>query len=364
MPKRIATILAPKDLGPAGTEVIDIKAKDVFSRINMSWRVTNVTVSVMLDAVTACISKIELVDGSEVLASISAAELQAINFYDNLVMPHHKISLTVGGYFEVGLSLDFGRHLWDPEMAFDPNKFKNPQLKITWDEDACNTSAAVNEFAVYGHAFGEGGPSPSGMLVNREIKQYAMAASSHEYTDLPTDRVIRKLIIRGYSTDHDPVTLFDTIKLSIDNDAHVPLEIKAAQLDRILAATYPRIKEFHTLDAAVTAKTLYSALSKDQQISISYDGTAFVTATSLFAVATWTGAKCALAASVTIGAKNAEVSGQMPGNCFPIDFGLPNEKASWLQAQGMGSVDLDILSSSDADSGDTTYLVVQQYRPY
>lgn len=364
MSKRIATILAPQDVGTAGTKVIDITAKDVISRIDISWRCTNVTVSAMLDAVTACLSKIELVDGSEVLGSISGAELQAINFYDTKRMPHHEISLTVGGYFEVGLSLAFGRHLWDKDFAFDPTKFKNPQLNITWDEDACNTSVEVNELAVYGHAFGNNGPTPSGMLVNREIMQYAMAASSHEYPDIPTDRLLRKILIRGYTTDHDPITLFDTIKLDADNGLYVPIEIKAAQLDRMLSRNYPRIHEKYTLDAAVTAKTIYSALSMDQQISISYDATAFVTAQSKFAVATWTGAKCALSASVDIKGNNAEVSGRMPGNCFPLDFGIPDEPESWLEAQDYGSLELDLLSSSDADSGDTAFIVVQQVRPY
>ena len=361
--KRIATILAPQDLGPAGTKIIDINLKDVISRIDMFWKVTNVTVSVMLDAVTACISKIELIDGSEVLASVSGAEIQGIDFHDTKIMPHHKISLTVGGFFECGLSLNFGRFLWDPVYGFDPTKFKNPQLKVTWDEDACNTSAVVNEFAGYAHCFGDPRPSPMGMLVNRQIKQYAMAASSHEYSDLPTDRVIRKVMLRGYSTDHDPITLFDTIKLNVDNDKEVPIEIKAAQLDKMLANNYPRINEFYTLDDAVTIKEIFSALSRDQLMSISYDDTACVD-TGTHAEQVWTGAKCTTTVSVLYKAQYAEVSGRMPGNCFPLDFGLPNEPESWLQAQKTGSLILDLLSSSDADSGDTTYIVVQQVRPY
>lgn len=362
--KRIATILAPQDLGAAGTKVIDINARDVLSRIDLSWKCTNATVSVMTDAVTASLSKIELVDGSEVLASISGAELQGINYHDRKVMPHHEISLTVGGFFEAGLSLDFGRHLWDSQYAFDPTRFNNPQLKVTWDEDACNGSVVVNEFAAYGHAFGNGEATPNAMLVNREIKQYAMAASSHEYTDLPTDRPIRKIILRGYTTDHDPITLFDEIKLSVDNDKEVPIDIKAAQLDRMLAAKYPRILEHYTLDDAVTAKTIYSALSSDIGIDIQYDETLFVTAQTKFALPTITGAKIALAASVDIKAQTARVSGRMPGNCFPLDFGIAGEPASWLQAQNVGSLELDLLSSSDADSGDTTYIVAQQVRSY
>ena len=364
MPKRLSTILAPQDLGAVGTEVIGITAKDVISRIDIFFKVTNATVSVMLDAVTAGLSKIELVDGSEVLVSISGAELQAINYYDSKVMPHHELNLTVGGFFEIGLSLDFGRFLWDTEFAFIPTNFSNPQLRITWDEDAVNTSAVVNELAVYAYSFGDEGPSPAAMLINRQIKEYAEAASSTEYSKLPVDRVIRKIILRGFSEDHDPIAQFDTIKLSNDNDAHVQLEITAADFDRILAKVYPRIHEFYTLDAVVTAKTIYSALSKDQQISISYDETPFVTAQSLFALPAWTGAKCALAASVDIKADTAEVSGRMPANCFPLDFGLPNEPDTWLKAEDFGSLLLTLKSSSAADSGDTTSIVVQQVRPY
>jgi len=361
MAQRIATLYAPQDPGADTTEIIDIKPKDVISAIDIHFKVTNVTVSVMLDAVAACMPKIELIDGSDTIMSVSGAELQAIDFYDRLVMPHHEISLTVGGFFEVGLTHYFGRALWDPVFAFDPTRFKNPQLRVQFTQAACNTNADVVEMAVYAHCFGEGGASPTGMLVNREIQEYAMAASSHKYPDLPVDRPIRKILLRGYSEDHDPIALFDKIKLSADGGSYIPIEVAADQLDRMLAKRYPRVHEMYTLDGVVTAKTIHSALSKDQQMSISYD----VNAAGAFAVATWTGALCELAASVaTVQALAAEVSGRMPGNCFPLDFGTPDLPESWLQAQNFGSLELDLLSSADADSGDSTHVVVQQVRNY
>lgn len=361
MAQRIATLYAPQDPGADHAVIVDIKPKDVISAIDISFKVTNVTVSVMLDAVTACLPKIELIDGSDTILSISGAELQAIDFYDRLVMPHHEISLTVGGFFEVCLTHYFGRALWDPLFAFDPTRFKNPQLRIEFTQAACNTSADVVEMAVYAHCFGEGGPVPNAMLVNREVQEYAMAASSHKYPDLPTDRPIRKILLRGYSTDHDPIALYDTIKLNAEGGAYIPLEIKADQLDRMLSNKYPRVNEMYTLDAVVTEKLIYSALSKDQQISVSYD----VNAPGAFAVPAWTGALCTLAASVaTQQALHAEVSGRMPANCFPLDFGVPELPESWLQAQNFGSLELDLLSSAAADSGDSTHVVVQQVRPY
>lgn len=363
MLNRIATVFSPADLTEAGTKVIPIDISDVISRIDFFWQCTNVTVSAMLDAVTACLSSIELVDGSEVISSVSGAELQGVNFYDRKIMPHHEISLTVGGYFEVGLSLDFGRWLWDTEYAFDPKRFTNPQLLVTWDEDACNTAAEVNRFSSYAHVFEPGVATPGAMLVNRRVKEYPMVGTSHEYTKLPVDRIMRKVLIRGYSEDHDPIALFDTIKLNLDGEKEVPINIKAEDLDRYLALVYPRIHEFYTLDAAITAKTLYSALSKDQQVSISYDATV-IAATATFAVATWTGAKCALSASIDIKGNDMEVSGRMPANCFPLDFGVPGDPATWFPANQYGSAVLDLLDSSDADSGDTVYLVVQQVMPY
>jgi len=361
MKPRRATLYAPQDPGADTTLIIDIKPRDIISAIDIFFRVTNVTVSVMLDAVTACIPSIELVDGSDTIFSISGAELQATDFYDRLVMPHHEINLTVGGYFEIGLTHYFGRYLWDKVFAFDPTRFKNPQLKVQFVQAACNTNGDVVEMAAYAHCFGDPGPNPSGMLINREINQHTMLANTHRYPDLPTDRIIRKVLLRGYSTDHDPIALFESIKLRADGGGYVPLELRADMLERMLVQKYPRINEMYTLDGVVTAKTIHSALSSDQQISIGYD----VIAAGAFAVPTWTGALCELAASVaTVQALTAEVSGRMPANCFPLDFGVPDDPDSWLQAQDFGSLELDLLSTGDADVGDITHVVVQQVRPY
>ncbi|HDZ62618.1 MAG TPA: hypothetical protein ENH40_05690 [Nitrospirae bacterium] len=362
--KRIATILSPKDLGAAGTEVIDITLKDVISRITLIWACTNVTVSVMLDTVLACLTKIELVDGSNVLFSLSGKEAQALNFFNRKVMPYNALSLTVGDEFIAEVSIDFGRYLYDTTLAFDPMKFNNPQLKITWDEDACNTSVIVNSLQIYAHIFEGGGVSPTGFLQAKEQFQYAMAASSHEYLDLPIDLTIRQILLRAHSPVHSPVTLLDTIKITEDNDNRVPLNMKANDYFRMMKAYYPRIYEKVTYDAAVTAKTIYATVSEELDININYDGTAFVTAQSLFAVPTYTGSKVALAASVDIGALSGHISGMLPHNCIPIPFGDQNDIKDWLTLEGVGNLRADILSSSDADSADTGYLITEQLRSY
>jgi len=364
MSKRIATISAPADLGAAGTKTMSIKIRDLISSIRMSWLFTIVTVSVMTDNVLACIEKIELSDGGDILFSLSGEEAQALNFYDQKVMPKNAVGLKVGDICEANFDINFGRFLYDPKLALDPTKFTNLQLSIKWDEDAANGSAVVNSFAAYANIDDNPAEAPVGFLSAQEIKQYAMAASTHEYTDLPVDKDLRKILIRGLSTDHDPITLFDNLKVSADNDKEVLLDMSAAYFYRIEKLKYPRITEKYHLDEAVTAKTIYANVSKDGEIAISYDGTAFVTAQSKFAVATWAGAVIALTASVDIKGMDAVVTGECPHNSFAIDLGDPEDIDSWFKVADVGSLKADISSSSDADSGDTTFLVVQQLRKY
>lgn len=362
--KRLTTLLAPTDLGAAGTKTVDIDTTGVISRMIIRFRLTVVTVSVMTKMVTDTISKIEIVDGGTVLFSASGGDAFALPYWEGHALPYQNISLTVGGFFECAILVNFGRWLYDPMLAFTPERFSNPQLKITWDEDACNASVVVNEFSV--HAYEDDSPpggGPSGFLMTKEVKSYAMTASAHEYTELPTDYPVRMLLVRGYSEDHAPVTLLSRLKLDVDNGRVVLVDHDIDDLFEILSS-YPVIQVPVVLDNAVTAKTLFMPVSEDPQISVEYDATAFVTAQSKFAVPTYTGPKCALSASVDIKGQTAKIAGRLPACTLAIPFGDLKEPDSWLDIVGSRSLRADITATSDADSGDTTALVVQQYVRY
>ena len=201
---REVEIFSPADLGTTGTKVIDINIEDSLSAIELLWQTTVVTVSDMTAPHPACISKVELVDGSDVLVSLSGEELQALCFYTMGYMPLDEITVVVGDYMRSAMPIYFGRYLYDPELAFDPKKFKNPQLKVTWDEDAANASVVANELTVRGMAFDEKKINPIGMLTSKEIKSYTPVASGYEYTTMPTDHPYRFLMIQSEATDKNP----------------------------------------------------------------------------------------------------------------------------------------------------------------
>ncbi len=361
---RKAIIDAARDYGTAGTEVIDIMVKEQISRISIIASFTNITVSVMLAAVAACIPKIELVDGSKIIMSTSAARLIAFNYFDHKQMPHDALSLTVGDTFEFTVHLDFGRFLFDPVYALRPEMFSNLQLKITWDEDACNTSVVVNSIGVYADIDDQPpGGAAKGYMRIQDQYSYAMAASSHEFPRLPSDEIIKRIIVQPFSDDHAPSAMLTNVKVDIDNGRFLPYDIPVPKHIKYLTK-YPDITRKYTMDAVVTAKTIYAAMSEDVGIVIVYDGTAFVTAQSLFAVATITGALIELAASLDIAALTAIISGKLPYHCIPFDFGDEYLVESWLNMDARANFRLDIEASSDADSGDTCTVSLQTVRMY
>ena len=365
MSKRTAILMAPTDVGAAGTRVIDISLRGNISRIAVLWRCTVVTVSAMIGNLMNCITRLEVIDGSEVLFSATGSQAQGINFYEEKVLPLHHLSLTVGDEYRAVVHINFGRWLWDNLLALNPAHFDNLQLRISYDEDACNTAVVVNAMSVL--AYVDDDPAtggPNGFLLTREVQSYPMAVSGHEYITIPTDYPIRALYLRAWSTDHDPRTLLTNVKLSVENDKSVPFDIPSAELIDLVCSRYGEIGGHMIMDAVVTANVIYLPVSQYPSLAIEYGVTAFVTAQSHFALSVFTGGLDTVAASVDITKITAEWKGYIPHETIPLELGDMDDPATWLPVAGLKDVRLDVQASADADAGDTGTVVVQQARYY
>ena len=361
---RTTSLLPAKDVGAAGTEVIDINVKQPISRINIYWQTKIVTVSVELAALMECITKIELVDGSDVLFSLTGEELFALNYYDRGQIPDYEASLTVADFTKVALSIDFGRYLWDPKYALDPLKFRNLQLKITHSEAAANTSVVLNELIVEALIFDEKAITPAGFFQSKEVFTYTPATSASEFIDLPTDHIIRKLLIQSDSTDKNPFEVLDQIKLSEDNDKRVVFDIDGEEFFRTWKFMFPRFEYKMRLDLVVTAKTVFGVPSYDGDMKIVYDETPFVTAQSIFAQAVFTNNKIALAASIDIKADTATIGGYLPLSVMCWPMGMQEDDTDWYDATRVGSLQLINKGASSVGSSPEAKIILQQLRRY
>ena len=131
----------------ASTKTIDLDLVDPVTALYFEFEAVNGTTVNEDNFISDVVTKIEIVDGSEVLASLNQFELEAMHFYKLGRQPTLYPSEWASGTQRHGAFLLFGRKLYDKEFAIDFTKFRNPQLKITWNLAALVAVSATDAFA-------------------------------------------------------------------------------------------------------------------------------------------------------------------------------------------------------------------------
>jgi hypothetical protein len=362
MKYRLATILDRENHTVDTTKVIDLNLADPVSQMVIIYEPMNGNQSHGDGHPAKCITKIELVDGSDVLFSLTGLEAQAIDWYHNKVEPANILWYLNDNASEMVYNLNFGRYLWDPVYAFDPKKFTNPQLKITIDIDAGGSLADAGNLTVLANIFDQKEVSTEGFLMHKEIKDYTLASAAHEYTDLPTDHIYRKLFARIQKYGTGPEYCFDKIKLSEDNDRRVPINHSFSEILRaIMGGTRP-YREWIIGPGTTTAQKFYCTPCY----------------WPAFGAAQWRSAvaDCQIAIYAGDGGEFSEsqgaagpnwqtlVEGWCPHGMIEIPFGIQDDSGDWYDATKLGSLRLDILSKSGMSSSESCQVCLQQLRKY
>lgn len=359
---RLATILDRENHTADTTKVIDLNLQDPVSQMQILYEPMNGGQAYSDGHPARCITKIELVDGSNVLFSLSGVETQAADWYHRKKEPPNILLYLNNNASEMLFNMNFGRHLWDPVYAFDPRKFKNPQLKITIDINAGGSLADAGQLTVLAHIFDEKELSPVGMFVHKEIKDYALAAGTHEYIDLPTDEVYRKLFMRIQKYGSGTELCFNTIKLSEDNDRRVPINHTISQILRALIGQTRPYREWIIGPGTTTAQNFHctatywpafaaaqwrSAVADDQIAIYGGDGGRF-TESQGAAGPNW----------------QALVEGWCPHGVIELPFGLQDDPVDWYDVTKLGSLRLDVKSGATMAITDSCQVFLQQVRKY
>ena len=122
---RKAIMLTAEACTAAATKIIEFKGKEIISRIRIQLKLTN-NGSTPTAHPAEAITKIEIVDGSDVLWSLTGKECQALNFYSTGKPAFDIIDYINDEYCVPMMNINFGRWLWDEDLAFDPTRFNNP----------------------------------------------------------------------------------------------------------------------------------------------------------------------------------------------------------------------------------------------
>lgn len=242
----------------SGTKTIDIDFKKPISRIEMTYKTTKVLYG-MTAAGPANIPKIELVDGSKPLHSLCGYTNQALAYYSrgNVSMEHGQHIPTLS---EVDIyAIDFGRFLWDPLLAFDPVRFSNPQLKITWNRALADTSVSVDSMEIWAELFDEKTPSPMGFLSAREMwAGNFLADNSVNQVELPDDEVIRQILVRANEATYEPWHQVDIAKLDEAGSGAVIFDYPDLEMYyRRMKSRWPMMHTTFYVEPTSTARIFY-----------------------------------------------------------------------------------------------------------
>lgn len=332
----IETLLAAKDLGGAGTEPIKITLNKPISRIDMTFKTTKAGYAMSAPA-PANIPKIELKDGSTVLHSLSGYQNQALAYYNRpgIAMEHGQHIPTLA---EVDIyTIDFGRYLWDELLAFDPKKFANPYLYVTWDEDVSDTSVTVNGLEVFAHYFDEKPVSPFGFLAAEEIYNAAAPADdSHDDVDIPDDRQIRQILLRAYRDAYEPWYQLDQARLKEEGPNRTIFDFTDLEMYyRRMKSIWPMLQIPLVIEPTTSERAYYVAPTDFWAFAV---GIPMSVAPSLYVNTTsMKGGKLAAIASASEQIAGM-ACGYLPWHHFQFPLGRQNDPADWFDPKGKSPV--------------------------
>lgn len=363
MKYRLATLLERTAYAADKTEIIDIDVSDPMTQIQVVYECLGASTATFQGHPALCVTKIELVDGSDVLFSLSGKEAQALDFYHNKKVPPNLLYYLEGIYAEQIFNLNFGRFLYDTRLALDPMKFKNLQLKISVDINGGGRSSAAGYLSVLAHLFDEKVIAPEGFLMAKEIKTYTLAAASHEYTDLPVDYPYRKLLLKAQAYGYYPDVEIDTIKLSQDVDKKIPFNQTMRQIIRaIQAQTPPWIEHMHISCPAAGGSVNYHTPTYEVGFALTpWDVPA--SATTTLAADYGDGGRGRFSSTSTIGNIQAIIRGWLPHGAVEIPFGLQDEIDDWFDPSAIKNLKLDVKGGASLGAG-TAEIFLQQFRRY
>jgi hypothetical protein len=352
-------LLGIKTISADQTEVIDLDLSDPISRITLDLRVKHGVGADSTGHPLESVTSIELVDGSEVLFGISGLCAQALDIYCAAQHPRggwtHYLQTTVT---DINVALDFGRFLYDPLLALDPTKFRNLQLKVTHDISAGGMSPSECQMAIYAEVFDELSITPQGFLMTKEIKSYSASNGEHEYTDLPTDYVYRKLLIQGLKRGSPPHWVLGNIKLSEDADKKVVFNDGFRNLIFGIGRENAFVRE--TWNAGgVTSQRVYH-VTPSMEVHGVATGWASALATLQADTYDGDGGEFKVIAE-GVGNIVFDVSGWAPHAVICLPFGNQQVIEDWYNVSAIGNLKLDITGGQDTT---VNKIFIQQLKPY
>jgi len=356
MKYRKTAIYEQTDATTAKTETIDLDLSEIISRLQVKFNSTN-NGNTCTAHPAAQISKVEIVDGSDVLFSLSARQIEALMFYNTMKGRNYEIEYRNDCENRMVLDLYFGRYLWDTALALNARKFTNPQLKVTHNKASggCVPDAATLE--VFADVFDEKSVTPIGFVMAKEWFSWTSPSSAaNKYIDLPNDYPIKRIGVETFKADSWWDNIVSEVELDEENKKRLPWSIDAYDLMQLALQNYGNYRE----NLALTTPGADYAEYYITPVEVAAIAPFAYGVEDVAVEAERVGGYISIGSLTTPAAMRVLVDGPIPHGFVPLDCGLQSDYEDWFDVTRKGKVKLRIKAGGTAD----LKIVLEQLRRY
>lgn len=363
-----------KTLSDSGNLVTELAVVDPVSELQFRFKAKN-GASYNKDSPPArCISKIEIVDGATVIYSLDGMLAQAMSYYQTGKVPSMQRQAGPSENQEDHIVIRFGRVLWDKVFALVPVKFRNLQIKISWD------LAKVNAVGATGYLTGSAKLSiiarvmeglegePVGYMMAKKHYDWTTAASGDERIAIPTDYPYVLFLLRAWETEVKQYSTITNLKLSIDQDKDIPFDLASWDFLKMMENQWGKF---------VLDQHIFSASAENIQTWMGVGETAVITPEGQDAAGATAGAIDTLY-GVDSGHLDLKVFGndglakaacihqlitvgQGLHHTFAYPFGIMDDPTTWLDAPSYGDIKAVITQGNAGAAADLALLQARAY---
>jgi len=329
----------------AATLTLDLDIADPISRLSFKFNIANhATTPVLIAHPARAVSKIEILDGAHIIHSLSAEQMLAANYYDRRHSPQSYINgvTATQSFFTCGI--DFGRYLWDPELALQPGMYDNLQLKLTYNKALYESSATAMYMTIMADVFDEKSISPKGYLRRYEATTWTPSGTATEYVNVPIDLPIRKMLLQGYSTTKNFRGQIHSWKLTQDGDKKVPFHTNSRSYMAQMQGYLPPLIESVIHVGASGGEAIYTMPS--------YEGvyTALPTLSENVTLTSYVADVLTVAGATGGGRIEGLVKGWIPFHTFEVLMGVHDDTDDWFKAGATKKLEFQSTASTPGTS--------------
>lgn len=354
MKTRDVYLINGQTLKDSDTVTYDLTKNLKIQYLILKYTNTNGATSNTVARLASMVSKLAVVDGSNVIHSLSMIQEQAKNFFDYRHLPYQSLTQAAGGTVIEEAVIDFRRMPGDKDFYLDTSRYSNPQLQLTHAFTISATAGFATgdgKLSVIARVIDSGAQPNQGFVMAKQLDSFASAASGDHTTDLPLDFPIAALIVGNPVDGKRPDETLSNFKLTADTDAFIPIDMSYADLCQRNVDDFGLAEqEFQELAGTSAAQNTDLYYDTSNNITNAANATAYLDATTANQIAATIG---------TSGAIGVRMRGSAPHSSVFYRFGDGIDPTDVFDPSGVGKFQLKL---TNAATGATPKVVtIQQH---